>query len=228
MILFLQEFNNIKFTLRVNMEIKPLLQETDDDCGPTCVAMITQQPIYEVKKQIKSYEKSTYMVQIAAYLRYSGLSVIYHYFNPLFLRLSDEGNCSSDQLIAKLYSLPEELKNTKDKRQSFDFMIHYLEYRKEIMEVSMMTTEMVKTVIDMGGCCLTLMTSNYMYPDTPREFNHHYNIIVGYDRDDFVIYDPLYEKELYVNGEKYLHGVYATTGSEMLDTGSILVVYDLR
>lgn len=208
------------------MEVKQLIQETDDDCGgPTCVAMITKQSIADVKKEMKTYDRETYMVQLAAYLRHCGFSVIYHYFNPLFLRLSDENNCSSDRLIAKLFTLPKE---TKEQKQCFDYMIHYLRYRKETIHVSMMTTEMVKTVIDMGGCCLALMTSNYLYPEPHSEFNYHYNIIVGYDKEDFVIYDPLCKEELHINGEKYLHGVYAPTGSEMPDAGSVLAVYDLR
>ena len=207
------------------MEIKPLIQETDYDCGPTCVAMITQQPLSEVKKELKIYEEGTYMVQLAAYLRHCGFSVIYHYFNPLFLRLSDESNVTSDQLITKLYALH---KTTKEQKQCFYYMIHYLKYRKETIHVSMMTTDMVRTVIDMGGCCLPLMTSNYLYSESHSEFNYHYNIIVGYDKEEFVIYDPLCEDPLYINGEKYLHGVYATTGSEMFDAGSVLAIYDMR
>lgn len=54
------------------MEVKQLVQETDDDCGPTCVAMITKQSITDVKSELKIYDRGTYMVQLAAYLRHMG------------------------------------------------------------------------------------------------------------------------------------------------------------
>lgn len=204
--------------------IKKLVQESNNDCGPTCLAMITRKPISEVKKELNFDKDGIYMVQLVSYLRYLGYSVVYHYFNPQFLRLSDENNCSSDQLIEKLLSL-EKLTEGNDK--CFNYMMHYLHCRKEKIHIYMMTKKMVKTIIDMGGLCLSLMTSNYLYFEEHKELNYHYNIIVGYEKDDFIVYDPLCKDKLYVDGEKYLHGVYSITNDEYLEAGSIAAIYDL-
>lgn len=208
------------------MKITHLQQKDDDDCGPTCVAMITGLRISCIKSDIKIYKRGTYVVQLAAYLRHVGFTVVYNYFNPLFLRLCDEGKCDSEELMNRLSKL--ELKDS-DQKNCYNYMIHYLKHRKETIHISMVTTEGMKSVLDMGGVLLCLMTSNYLYTDEHSEFNCHYNIVVGYDDEgNFQIYDPLCKDDLFIPMEKYLCGIYATTGNEMLDSGSVLAVYDLR
>ena len=46
--------------------------------------------------------------------------------------------------------------------------------------------------------------------------------------ENFQIYDPLCNDDLFIPMEKYMCGIYATTGKEMIDSGSVLAVYDLR
>lgn len=207
------------------MEIIHLQQEDVDDCGPTCIAMITKLSISHIKSDIKIYKRGTFVVQLASYLRHVGFTVVYYYFNPLFLRLCDEGKCNSEELMNRLSKLKL---ISSDQKNCYNYMIHYLKHRKEKIHILMVTIETMKTVLDMGGVLLCLMTSNYLYTDEHSEFNYHYNIVVGYDEENFQIYDPLCNDDLFIPMEKYMCGIYATTGKEMIDSGSVLAVYDLR
>lgn len=207
------------------MDVKHLEQHYSNNCGPTCIAMITGESEEKVTSRITLGEWGSFPYQLALDLKAAGYVVCFSYFNPSVVRISDEDSLEGEALIDRVYALHKP--TCHEEQHCLDWMVHYVKYQKQNIVVQMMTPEKVKTVLDMGGVLIALMTSNYMYNTPHTGVNKHYTVVVGYDRNDLLVYDPACENPIWVDCYKFLMGVYATCSDGVIDSGSILSVYEL-
>lgn len=200
------------------MSVIHLLQKKDDDCGPTCVSMITGIPPHKVTEDVRIHERGTYAPQLATYILEQGFDVEYTYFNPSITTLREEGMGAS--------YLKDKIRGMRcidnDCRKAYNYMYHYLGKGK--LSVHIPTVKIIEHYLNKGYAGIALMTSVYLSNLSKTWLNYHFTVLVNHTSNDFVIYDPEEEDPLIIPKEKYLLSVFALCSSPAIDYGSIVWV----
>lgn len=198
------------------MGVTHILQEDDDDCGPTCIAMTTGISLTQVKKHVTIHKRGTYAPQLASYILSQGYNVEYTYFNPNITTLQEEGK-DAEYLRDKIRGLKYV---DADCRKAYSYMYHYL--GKGSLRVQIPTISLLESYLDNGYAGIALMTSVYMSGKTDTWMNYHFTVLASHTKTDFIIYDPEEKDPLVVPKEKYLLSVFALCSSRAIDYGSIV------
>ena len=198
------------------MGVTHILQEDEDDCGPTCIAMTTGISLNQVKKQVPIHKRGTYAPQLASYILSQGYRVEYTYFNPNVTTLKEEGK-NAEYLRDKIRGMRCK---DDDCRKAYSYMYHYLGQGR--LQVQIPTVTLLEHYLDNGYAGIALMTNVYMSEDTKTWLNYHFTVLVSHTDTDFVIYDPEEKEPLVIPKEKYLLSVFALCSSSAIDYGSIV------
>lgn len=205
-----------------------LKQTTSDNCGPTCIAMITGDMIPPAS-EIKIYSRGTYTFQLATYLQRvrPGLELILSYFNPRLTRVEDQHTMTKDDLRYRMTSYFDP--TNQDEKMAVNYAISYLRRRNNDVRVAIPTERYIDSFLGDGFDALCLTSSDYYYddefnPDHMR-INHHFVIIKHHPTlpdTHFLLLDPLCDHPRDMLKETFIYGLYASVEDWDIDSGTIL------
>lgn len=183
--------------------VRHVKQRRDDDCGPTCVEMVTGHDIKDIYKQIRIFDRGTYAPQLAKYLFDNKFDVKLTYFNPYLTNVYHEHSMSKAQLLNNLI----ESKDLTNKQA--------IKYMKQCasdypITIEMPTKERFIKKLDEGYVIIPLLTSCFLDKDEVY-FNQHYVVITGYKDDKFIVNDPSYKRKQSFKMDHMLYGIVAAT-----------------
>jgi hypothetical protein len=226
------------------VEVEHKHQTKDDDCGPTCISMVSGIPIMKLLKEIRIFDRGTYSFQLAGYLHELGMKPECYYFNPKLTHINDQhddlviGNTGETLITRLLHMKPK----CADEKNAINFMHNYLKYKGGHIEVCFPTLDLFLQKLDKGYIALCLLINNHIYEDDTWErvdakLFYHFNIVSGYTKHSrrtssnaltFTVQDPMCDDAIEVNADHLLYGINSAVGSGAVDFGNIIFVKPRR
>ncbi len=197
------------------------------DCGIISLLMVfkyfgIKKSFIEVQKELKVDEVGTYAPQIGTFMLKNGFSVELMTQHPGIFTIIDRGK-SQKEILHHM----EELLQKEEKDQKKKVLKYFIEFLKNGGNVTVKIPGVVdiKKSIKQRSPLIALLTTLFLTEIEP-EFNFHFNVVTGIDKDFVYLNDPLPDnwggkKECNIND--FLFGLYASSYGD-LDNGSLLKI----
>lgn len=208
-----------------------ICQTTNENCGPTCVAIVTNSMIPPEFDIPVSKQNGTTTFQLASYLnkKHKKNSTFVSYFNPSYTTRREQFKLSPDELLQRFiqYSKPETIAEKLGKR----YAINYVKYVKGDIEVAIPTEMYLDKYLNQNYKAICLITSKHLYledykptKDDPA-FNYHFVVITKHKTDSanyYKVYDPLLPKPATIKKHDFVYSLHVTVTDTDCGTGATI------
>ncbi|NCQ82697.1 hypothetical protein GW750_08145 [bacterium] len=162
------------------------------DCGIISLLMVfkyfgIKKSFIEVQKELKVDEVGTYAPQIGTFMLKNGFSVELMTQHPGIFTIIDRGK-SQKEILHHM----EELLQKEEKDQKKKVLKYFIEFLKNGGNVTVKIPGVVdiKKSIKQRSPLIALLTTLFLTEIEP-EFNFHFNVVTGIDKDFVYLNDPL-------------------------------------
>lgn len=177
-------------------------QTTTDNCGPTCISILTGDPIPSRRAIPIDEDDGTTPFQLAAYLskNYPENTTLLSYFNPSLVTSAEQSTLTKDELHYRITRFVKP--STKYQHLNYLYALNYLKYAPHgEFEVAIPTLSYLDTYINKGFHAICLVTTSHFYDEEydPHDepFNNHFVVIGKHTSEPatfYKMYDPLCPK----------------------------------
>jgi hypothetical protein len=205
------------------------IQKKDSlDCGIISLLMVFK--YFGIKKSFKDIQKDLKVDKVGTYAPQMGTFMLKNGFNsveiitqhPGIFTIKDRGK-SQKQILSQI----EELLLEEEEEQNRKVLNYFVEFLKNggKVKVKIPGVDDIQKGIKEKTPMIALLTTNFLTELEP-EFNFHFNVITGIDKDFVYLNDPSPNQD---GGRKkcrindFLFGLYAASYGD-LDNGSLLKI----
>ena len=217
---------------KTKLDVPHIFQKKNSaECGLACVYMILKNfgvdiDIEQLRKEIKITDRGTYAPQLANYLVEHGFNVKIIGFNP-WLFSNFDFNMPKYLLKKRFRDELSFLKKKKRKdKEKITCIEHYLKFLDNggNIKIKIPKKEDIQKSINNGLPIISLMTSSFLFGDI--DFNFHFNVVTGYNKNYLFVNDPLQEyegcKDKKIPIDQFLFGIHSSCFN-CYDNGSIII-----
>jgi len=197
------------------------------DCGIVSLLMVfryfgIRKSLQDIQKELKVDKVGTYAPHIGAFMLKNGFSVELITQHPGIFTIQDRGK-SQKEILHRMKGLLQKEEKDQNKKV-LKYFIGFLESGGKI-KVKIPGADDIRESLKNKSPLIALLTTNFLTEKNP-EFNFHYNVVTGIDKNFVYLNDPLPDQR---GGKKkcgindFLFGLYAASYGD-LDNGSLLKI----